>query len=275
MSLSRIRRKTPRSRTSQPGNRWSKEGQQAFQGQEAFAARRRASVRGQRPEPLHLGGHRHQGVEGPVVRAPLQLQRQREAEVGQEGEGMGRVDRHRRQHGEQLVQELRLQPLALGPGDPGGIDDLDADALQFLSQLAPAELLLGHQGAGGDIDLVQLFRRRQAVSGQDPDPFAHLALEAGDAGHEEFVQVVGRDREEAQPLQQGVGRIGGLVEHTAVEGQPGDLAVEEPRGRGHQRFGQVQLRRPRGRDLLAGCRVADRRIAHDAGSGPARRRPQP
>ena len=251
------------------------EHQQALQRQIAFAPRGRATVGGQRPEALHLGRHGDEGVEGAVVRPPLQLQRQREAEVGQEGEGVGRVDRHRRQHGEQLVQELGLQPLALGLGDAGGVDDLDPDACQFLAQLAPAALLFGHQPAGGHIDLVQLLGRGQAVGGEDAHPFTDLALEAGDPGHEEFIEVVGRDRQEAQPLQQRVGRIGGLFQHPAVERQPGNLAVEEARRRGHQGLGQLKLGRARGRDLLAGGRVADRRIAHVTGSGPARRWPQP
>jgi len=116
--------------------------------------------------------------------------------------------------------------------------------------------------AGGSREF-QLFGGGQAVRRDHADALAHLALQAGDAGHEELVQVVGRDGEEAHPLQQGVALVRGLFQHPAVEGQPGQLAVDEPLGRGHQRLGQLQLRGARGRDFLAGGVDGDRReISH-------------
>ena len=51
--------------------------------------------------------------------------------------------------------------------------------------------------------------------------------QAGDADHVEFVEVVGRDRQEAQPLQQRMARVAGLLEHPLVEGEPGQLAIDE------------------------------------------------
>ena len=60
------------------------------------------------------------------------------------------------------------------------------------------------------------------------DAGEHLAFEAGDADHVEFVEVVGRDRQEAQPLEQRMARVVGLGEHALVEGQPGQLAIDEP-----------------------------------------------
>ena len=59
------------------------------------------------------------------------------------------------------------------------------------------------------------------------DALAHLAFQAGDPHHEEFVEVVGRDRQEAHPLQQRVMLIGGLFQDAAVEVQPGQLAIDE------------------------------------------------
>ena len=85
---------------------------------------------------------------------------------------MCRVDGERRQDGEELVQELGFQTFALGFGDLLAIDDLDAGDGQLLLQLTPAQLLFGHQLAGGDVDPLQLFGGRQAVGGQDAQPFA-------------------------------------------------------------------------------------------------------
>ncbi|MNJ39056.1 hypothetical protein D3C77_339190 [compost metagenome] len=239
--------------------------QQVFQRDVAGPPRRRAPVRRQGPEAPHLRRHRHQGVERPVVAVSAQLQRQGEAQVGQEGEGVRRVDGHRRQHGEELVEELRLQPLAFGLGDAGALDDLDARRRHLLAQDPPLALLFGHQAAGGGVDLLQLLGRGQAVGRDHPHPLAHLALQAGHAGHEELVQIVGRDGQEAHPLQQRVAFVGRLFQHPAVEGQPRQLAVDEALGRGHQRLGQLQLRRARGGDFLAGGVDGDRRdISHDA-----------
>ena len=236
--------------------------QHVFQRDEPLVPRRGPAVGRQLPEPAHLGRHRHQGVEGLGLALALQLQRQGEAQVGQEGEGVRRVDGQRRQNREQLVQELGLQPLALGLGDALAVDDLDAGDGQLLLQLAPAQLLFGHQFAGGDIDPLQLFGRRQAIGRQNPHPLAQLALQAGDAGHEELVQIIGRDRQETQPLKQRMVGVGRFLQHPLVEGQPGGLAIEEPAGRGHQFFAEGQLGGARGGNLFASGVVMDRGVGH-------------
>ena len=144
-------------------------------------------------------------------------------------------------------------------------DQADDETLFHLINLAHASggaLLLVHQAARRDADLLELFGRRQAIGGQDPDPLANLALQAGDPGHEELVEVVGRDRQDPQPLQQRVRRVRGLLEHPAVELQPGNLAIEKSRRRGQQVLRQAQLRRAGGGDPFARGGVADRRVAH-------------
>ncbi len=62
------------------------------------------------------------------------------------------------------------------------------------------------------------------------DAGAHLALEAGDAHHEEFVEIVGRDRQEPHPLEQRMVRVLGLLQHAAIEMQPGQLPIDEALG---------------------------------------------
>ena len=50
--------------------------------------------------------------------------------------------------------------------------------------------------------------------------------EPPDADHKVLVQVRAEDREEFHPLEQGVGFVLGLLEHAAVEGEPGQFPVE-------------------------------------------------
>ena len=59
------------------------------------------------------------------------------------------------------------------------------------------------------------------------DALAHLAGEAGDADHEELVEIGGRDRQEAHALEQRMVRVLRFLEDAAVELQPGELAVDE------------------------------------------------
>ena len=94
-------------------------------------------------------------------------------------------------------------------------------------------LLVAHQLAAAPGDGGQLLGRRQAVGAGDGDAGPDLAAQAGDAHHVEFVEVVGGDRQEAQPLEQRVVRVAGLVQHALIEGEPGQLAIDEAVGRVH------------------------------------------
>ena len=53
------------------------------------------------------------------------------------------------------------------------------------------------------------------------------ALQAGDAHHVEFVEVRRRDRQKAQALQQRMAQVLRLLQNAAVEGEPGQFAVDE------------------------------------------------
>jgi len=74
----------------------------------------------------------------------------------------------------------------------------------------------------------------QAVLAEGSDALPHLGLQSGDAHHVELVEVIGRDRQKAQALEQGVSGIAAFGQDPAVEGQPGQLPVEEPLRRTHQ-----------------------------------------
>jgi hypothetical protein len=75
-------------------------------------------------------------------------------------------------------------------------------------------------------DRVELLGRRQPVDRAGLDLLELLPHQAGDADHEELVEVRTRDREEAQPLEQRMRGIARLLHHAAVEGEPAQLAIE-------------------------------------------------
>src|SRR5262249_30994490 len=76
----------------------------------------------------------------------------------------------------------------------------------------------------------ELLAGREPVGALGGDAGPYLAFEAGDADHEEFIEVVGADREEAHPLEQRMTFVRRLLEYPAAELQPGKLAVYEPGG---------------------------------------------
>ena len=93
------------------------------------------------------------------------------------------------------------------------------------------------------------------------------ALEAADLLHHEFVEVVLRDREESEPLQQRRALVHGLVEHAPVEVQPAEFRVEVERWMARLRVVGNGLRRRGAReDRDAPYAVADLRAGR-TGSG--------
>jgi len=73
-----------------------------------------------------------------------------------------------------------------------------------------------------------------------------LLHDARHADLEELVEVGADDREEADALQQGHGRIFREFKHAAIETEPTEFAVKHLRGRYHDR---------RGQDVSSGCLI--------------------
>ena len=155
----------------------------------------------QADEALDLVGHADQRVHRLAVAAG-KLQRDGEAEIGNERERMRRIDRQRRQHRENVTQEIIVEPGLFLLGHVRAIDQDDPLVDQRRAQLAPLLLLVAGQRRHGLADAYELLRRRQTIRALGGDAFAHLPLEAGHAHHEEFVEVVGRDRQKPQPFEQ-------------------------------------------------------------------------
>ena len=130
---------------------------------------------------------------------------------------MRRIDGERREQRENLAKEMILEPGLLLFRHVGPVDQDDALLGQHLPQLAPALLLIARQHRDRLRDARELLGRGEPVRALDGDAGAQLALEAGDADHEELVEIVGRDRQEAHALQQRMGLVGGFFEHAPVE----------------------------------------------------------
>ncbi len=158
---------------------------------------------------------------------------------------MGRIDRQGREDREKLVEEHGFQPFALGLAGFARLQHAQSRGRQFRLDLLPQPLLHSHQVRRRGVDPQQLLGRGQTVLAQHPDPLADLTFQAGDADHVEFIEIIGRDRQEPQPLQERMAGVVALLEHPFVERQPGQFPVEEPRRRcGQIRF-QLELRRRR------------------------------
>jgi hypothetical protein len=92
-----------------------------------------------------------------------------------------------------------------------------------------AAAVLPHQVADDARDRVELCFRGHAVRRSLDDAGGHLPLEAGDPHLIELVEVAAEDAEELEALEQGGARVQRLVQHPAVELQPGELAVDVER----------------------------------------------
>ena len=132
-----------------------------------------------------------------------------------------------RDDGKDLLQEALVEPRLLMRHQIGAIGDDDAVLGQFLGEVDPAPVLLGHQFLSQCAHAVELLLGREAVIAQLGELLAHLADEARHADHEELVEVVARNRQEAQAFKQRVGGVARLFQHPHVEAQPRDLAVDE------------------------------------------------
>ena len=186
---------------------------------------------GQGDEAVQLAGNRHQRLEVAPVRRAVEVHGQPEARIGNEREGMRRIDRERRQHRKHVAHEIGFEPAPVLSGEGAAVHEVDARPAQLRLQAPPAGLLAGHQGAGAAVYGFQLLRRGQPVSARRAHAGSLLAFQTGHADHVELVEILRRDGQEAQPLQKRVDRVRRFFQHALVEGQPGHLAIDEPRRR--------------------------------------------
>ena len=198
---------------------------------QSYIARRFAR---QPDEAGKLVGQAHQRIEGLAVVRPRQFQRDGEAQIRDEGEGMGGIDRDRRQDRKHFFHEMVVEPGEVGGIQRIGIDHVDAVPDKIRFQAPPGRDLRFDQVPGPVGDRPQLFGRCESVLARRRNAGLDLPFQAGDPDHVEFIQVAGRDREKAQTLQQRMLRIDGFFHDPLVKGEPGKFPVDKPRGIGQR-----------------------------------------
>ena len=196
-----------------------------FDRQEADSVPRQADETGDR------GWDQGQRLQTLSVTDPLELQRQAETAIGDKRKGMGRVDRQRGQDRKHIRHEPVFEPGAVAGFEIGRVDHRHARFAEQAAQRQPGDLLVRHQLAGPLADRVELLGRGQSVLARRLDPGEKLTFEPGDAHHVELVEIVRRDRQKAQALQQRMAQIVGLGQDALIEGEPGQFPIDEA-GRG-------------------------------------------
>ena len=187
---------------------------------------------GHRDEPGHVVRHLDPREVRRAVGRVADHHRQVQRQPADVGERVGRVHRQGGEHREDLVAEVLLEPPGVLVGQLVPVHDPDAVVLQPRGDVLEEALRLPlHQVLRAAGDQLDLLADGQPVGGADGQAGALPALEAGDADHEELIEVAGEDREELDPLQQGQGLVLGQFEYPGVEVQPGQFPVQEAIGR--------------------------------------------
>ena len=151
-----------------------------------------------------------------------------ERQAGDVGERVRRVDRERGQHREDPGPVVLRDELLLVGREVVPAQQLDALGLEVVREVlvqvvgvATLELLARRDAALQDLLRVQAARRGHRDARRD------APLQAGDAHHEELVEVAREDRHEAHPLEQREAAVLRELEDPLVERDPGELAIQE------------------------------------------------
>ena len=103
----------------------------------------------------------------------------------------------------------------------------DAFAREFRPQRKiPAAILVAHKFVR-ELGYQLGFLLRSAAVGTDVGLAVFNALDqATDADLEELIEIARRDSKKLHPLQEGIARVLGLLEHTAIERQPRGFSIQ-------------------------------------------------
>ena len=153
--------------------------------------------------------------------------REVEAEVGDVREGVRRVEGQRRQYREDLFGEEAAQALSLRWVEVAAGADHDAGFAELRQQVLAPQVLHRRELVAQDLaDRGELLRRAHAVRRDLDHAAGRLVAQAGDAHHEELVEVVGVNREETHALEQRQRLVARFVQHAVVELEPAQLLVD-------------------------------------------------
>ena len=138
-----------------------------------------------------------------------------------------RVERQRCQYGEDHLGEILLDVGLLPAVQVGIAQEVNAGFLQIGQEIVLiAVTRLRQQLGNGFTNGRQLFGGGQAIEGKFRYAGGNLLLEAGDAHHEELIQVGADDRQKFDPLEQWIALIPGLFQDAAEKLQLAEFAVE-------------------------------------------------
>ena len=190
---------------------------------------RRRSITGRQPdETIDLVGHADQRVHRLAVAGAHELKRDREAEIGDERERMRRIDRQRREQRKHLPEEMVLQPGLFLLGQIRTVDQHDARCGEIDAQLAPPCLLVAGQRRHRFGDARELLRRVRPSGLRVVMPARSWPRRPATRtmkNSSRLLAEIERNRTRSSRGWRGIFR---LLEHPAIEVQPGQLAVDEP-----------------------------------------------
>src|SRR4051794_41637026 len=110
--------------------------------------------------------------------------------------------------------------------DRGVVDQLDAFRGQRAADRHEDLRVVGDEVEDTRPGGRELFVGRPAIGRSSDLPCLDLLAQAGDSDLEEFVEVVGDDGQELDPLEEWVSLVTRLVQDARVELEPGQLPVE-------------------------------------------------
>ena len=163
-----------------------------------------AKLLGETDEPLDLGRHPDQGFSVLMVCWPVQFEGDRKAEIWNKRERMRWINGKRRENRKNMCQEMLTQPFRFRLVEIRRIEEGNPNSLQLLAQFTPPPLLFRRQKADALAELGELFGRRKPVLGRRRYSGAQLPAQTGDPHHEEFVEIVGGNRQKSQLLEERV-----------------------------------------------------------------------
>ena len=208
---------------------------------------------GQRDEAGEQRRHLHPREALVAARRVAHGDREVQRQVGDVGERVRGVDRQRREHREDRVDEQLLEVGPVVGGEVVPVGEADAGVLERGHDLVgehrrrPVDQLVDPAP-----DRAELVDEVEAVGGGGAQAGVELLHEARDPHLEELVEVLAEDGEELGPLEQRQAVVLGQGEDAGVEVEPRELAVQEALGSVGER--RMPVRGVRGSGVQPGHR---------------------
>ena len=152
--------------------------------------------------------------------------RQVQAEIRNVRKGPPRVERQGSQHREHRFGEVFGRALQLLRIQLRVVVDQNTVLTKRRQKLVQAAVGVVREPLVFPADGNQLRPRAHAVGTHIHRSGIHLGCQSGHTHHEELVQVGAKDRQKLHPLQQRIGFVFSLFQHTALEGQQAQFTVQ-------------------------------------------------